>query len=53
MKKDLSLYAIKKRHILAILELVGGNQTHAAAILKIHPRTIRNLLNELQGKVKK
>jgi len=40
------LAEIEKRHILGVLEATGGNRTHAAKILGISIRTLRNKLNE-------
>jgi len=45
-----SLSEIEKRHILAALEESKGNRTHAAKILGISIRTLRNKLNEYNYK---
>ncbi|MBM3880560.1 MAG: sigma-54-dependent Fis family transcriptional regulator [Verrucomicrobia bacterium] len=42
----LSLAEVEKRHILAALAQTGGNRTHAARLLDISIRTLRNKLNE-------
>ncbi len=41
-----SLDELEKRHILHALTLTKGNRSHAAGILKISIRTLRNKLNE-------
>ena len=41
-----TLAEIEKRHILAALERSKGNRTHAAKMLDISIRTLRNKLNE-------
>jgi DNA-binding NtrC family response regulator len=41
-----SLDELEKRHILRALTLTKGNRTHAAELLKISIRTLRNKLNE-------
>ncbi|HOW68579.1 MAG TPA: sigma-54 dependent transcriptional regulator [Candidatus Paceibacterota bacterium] len=41
-----SLSDIEKRHILRVLEQCRGNRTHAAKILDISIRTLRNKLND-------
>ena len=41
-----SLSEVEKRHIIAALERAKGNRTHAAKILDISIRTLRNKLNE-------
>ncbi|MDD5348998.1 MAG: sigma-54 dependent transcriptional regulator [Chthoniobacteraceae bacterium] len=41
-----SLDELEKRHILHALTLTNGNRTHAAELLKISIRTLRNKLNE-------
>jgi len=41
-----SLAEVEKRHILAALEKTRQNRTHAARILGISIRTLRNKLNE-------
>jgi len=45
-----TLAELEKRHILAALERCQGNRTHAAALLDISVRTLRNKLNEYNGK---
>jgi DNA-binding NtrC family response regulator len=40
------LSEVEKRHILAALEQSKGNRTHAAKVLGISIRTLRNKLNE-------
>ena len=42
----LSLAEIEKRHIFAAMDKTGGNRTHAAKLLGISVRTLRNKLNE-------
>jgi DNA-binding NtrC family response regulator len=42
----ISLAEVEKRHILAALEKTRQNRTHAAKILGISIRTLRNKLNE-------
>jgi DNA-binding NtrC family response regulator len=44
-----TLGELEKRHILAALELCHGNRTHAAKMLDISIRTLRNKLNEYKG----
>ena len=44
-----SLSQLEKHHILAALEKCGGNRTHAARLLDISIRTLRNKLNEYKG----
>ncbi len=46
----LTLAELEKRHIFAALEKCGGNRTHAAKVLDISIRTLRNKLNEYAGK---
>ena len=41
-----TLSQLEKRHILAALERSKGNRTHAAKLLNISIRTLRNKLNE-------
>ena len=41
-----TLSQLEKRHILAALEKSKGNRTHAAKLLDISIRTLRNKLNE-------
>ena len=40
------LAEMEKRHILAVLEHCKGNRTHAARLLDISIRTLRNKLHE-------
>ena len=42
----LSLAEVEKRHIFAAMEKTDGNRTHAAKLLGISVRTLRNKLNE-------
>jgi DNA-binding NtrC family response regulator len=42
----LSLAEIEKRHIFAAMDKTAGNRTHAAKLLGISVRTLRNKLNE-------
>ena len=42
----ISLAEVEKRHILAALEKTKQNRTHAARLLGISIRTLRNKLNE-------
>ena len=44
-----SLAELEKHHILAALEKCHGNRTHAAKILDISIRTLRNKLHEYNG----
>jgi two-component system, NtrC family, response regulator AtoC len=44
-----SLAELEKQHILAVLERCKGNRTHAAKLLDISIRTLRNKLNEYNG----
>ncbi len=46
----LTLGELEKRHIFAALEKCAGNRTHAAKVLDISIRTLRNKLNEYAGK---
>ena len=48
----LSLEEIEKRHILVALARCNNNRTHAADLLGISIRTLRNKLNDYQGKSK-
>ena len=41
-----SLAELEKHHIFAALERTGQNRTHAARLLGISIRTLRNKLNE-------
>jgi DNA-binding NtrC family response regulator len=43
------LAEMEKRHILAALEKCKGNRTHAAKLLNISIRTLRNKLHEYSG----
>ena len=42
----LSLAELEKRHIFAAMDKTNGNRTHAARLLGISVRTLRNKLNE-------
>jgi DNA-binding NtrC family response regulator len=42
----LSLAEVEKRHIFAAMDKTDGNRTHAARLLGISVRTLRNKLNE-------
>jgi len=44
------LAEVEKRQILAALEYTKGNRTHAARLLGISIRTLRNKLNEYEGR---
>jgi DNA-binding NtrC family response regulator len=44
-----SLAEIEKRHILAALDQCKGNRTHAAKLLDVSIRTLRNKLHEYNG----
>jgi DNA-binding NtrC family response regulator len=44
-----SLAEIEKRHILVTLEHCKGNRTHAAKLLGVSIRTLRNKLHEYNG----
>jgi len=44
-----SLAELEKQHILAAMEKCNGNRTHAARILDISIRTLRNKLHEYNG----
>jgi two-component system response regulator FlrC len=46
---DLSLKKMEKRMIQAALDRHGGNRTHAANVLGISVRTLRNKLNEYKS----
>jgi DNA-binding NtrC family response regulator len=46
----LTLNELEKRHILAALQRSKGNRTHAAKMLSISIRTLRNKLNEYNFK---
>jgi DNA-binding NtrC family response regulator len=43
------LAEMEKRHILAALEQCKGNRTHAAKLLDVSIRTLRNKLHEYNG----
>ena len=45
----ITLAELEKRHILAALEQCKGNRTHAAKLLDISIRTLRNKLHEYHG----
>jgi len=47
----LTMAEVEKRHILEALDRCHGNRTHAARLLDISIRTIRNKLNEYNGAV--
>jgi DNA-binding NtrC family response regulator len=47
------LAEMEKRHILAMLDHCHGNRTHAAKLLDISIRTLRNKLHEYHGTVPK
>ena len=47
-----SLAELEKQHILAALRECNGNRTHAAKMLDISIRTLRNKLNEYNGATK-
>ena len=47
-----TLAELEKQHIFRVLEECDGNRTHAAKVLDISIRTLRNKLNEYQGKGK-
>src|SRR5712664_335487 len=40
---------LEKQHILAVLEHCKGNRTHAAKLLAVSIRTLRNKLHEYHG----
>jgi DNA-binding NtrC family response regulator len=44
-----TLAELEKRHILAALEHCNGNRTHAAKVLGVSIRTLRNKLHEYNG----
>jgi len=48
-KKILTLAEIEKNHILAALNHCKGNRTHAANLLNVSIRTLRNKLHEYNG----
>lgn len=45
----LTLADAEKRHIMAVLEHCKGNRTHAAKLLDVSIRTLRNKLHEYSG----
>jgi len=45
----ISLSELEKRHILAVLDRCKGNRTHAAKMLDVSIRTLRNKLHEYSG----
>jgi len=47
-----TLGELEKQHIFRALEKCNGNRTHAAKLLDISIRTLRNKLNEYSGKGK-
>ena len=47
--ESLTLAELEKRHILAALEQCKGNRTHAAKMLDVSIRTLRNKLHEYHG----
>lgn len=48
-----TLTELEKRHIFAALDRCKGNRTHAAKVLDISIRTLRNKLNEYHGRTGK
>ena len=48
-----TLTELEKRHIFAALDRCKGNRTHAAKMLDISIRTLRNKLNEYHGRTNK
>lgn len=48
--EPVSLSELEKRHILAALEFCKGNRTQTAKMLDISIRTLRNKLNEYNGR---
>jgi two-component system response regulator AtoC len=44
------LEEVERRHILAVLEAVGGNKARAASVLRIGRKTLYRKLEELEGK---
>jgi DNA-binding NtrC family response regulator len=46
-----TLAELEKQHILAALSRCKGNRTHAAKVLEISIRTLRNKLHEYNGDV--
>jgi DNA-binding NtrC family response regulator len=49
----LTMAELEKRHILAALTRCKGNRTHAAKMLEISIRTLRNKLHEYNGDVER
>ena len=47
--ESITLAELEKRHILAALEQCKGNRTHAAKLLDVSIRTLRNKLHEYHG----
>jgi DNA-binding NtrC family response regulator len=47
--EDIALAELEKRHILSVLNRCKGNRTHAARILGVSIRTLRNKLHEYNG----
>jgi two-component system, response regulator FlrC len=45
-----TLTELEKQHIFAALDRCNGNRTHAAKMLDISIRTLRNKLNEYHGR---
>ena len=45
----MTLADLEKRHIFAALERCKGNRTHAAKMLDVSIRTLRNKLHEYNG----
>jgi len=41
-RPDMTLHEVRKAHIDATLKLCGGNKTHAAKLLQVHVRSLRN-----------
>lgn len=50
-KKVLTLAEIEKNHILSALNHCKGNRTHAASMLDVSIRTLRNKLHEYNGTI--
>lgn len=48
----MTLGELEQRHIFAAVERSKGNRPHAAKMLDISIRTLRNKLNEYSGKTK-
>jgi DNA-binding NtrC family response regulator len=49
----LTMAEVEKRHILAALSRCQGNRTHAANMLEISIRTLRNKLHEFDGEMER